>query len=172
MFSFALPLGGFGWSVEAKSVVEATLAPLASMSEAGGFLIPGSLMKVTTVMKTRITAAPTVQPISSRVLPWICAATRPRRALKRKRIQIRIPSTPANTTSAMIMIRKYSSAMSFAFCDGPLSGRKRPARMFEAASKAERSIWTARSASASGLGPLEGGRALGQEGLDALHEVT
>jgi hypothetical protein len=29
------------------------------------------------------TAAPTVQPISKRVLPWICMATRPLRARKR-----------------------------------------------------------------------------------------
>ena len=36
----------------------------------------GSLMNVTTVRTTRISAAPTVQPISSRVLPWIWAATR------------------------------------------------------------------------------------------------
>src|SRR3954463_15002773 len=62
--------------------------------------------------------------------------------------------------------------MSFAFFDPPLSGSTRPARMCRAASKAEGSIWTARSASASGLGPLEVGRALGQERLDALHEVA
>src|SRR5215208_1556731 len=61
--------------------------------------------------------------------------------------------------------------MSLAFFDPPLSGSTRPARMCRAGSKAEGSIWTARSASASGLGPLESGRPLGQEGLDALHEV-
>ena len=76
------------------------------MSDAGGFLIPGSLMKVTTVMNTSITAAPTVQPISSRVLPWIWAATRPRPALNLIRNQIRAPSTPTKTTSAMTRIRK------------------------------------------------------------------
>src|SRR3954451_838442 len=97
-------LGGAGWSVEATSVVEATLLPCASMLDAGGFLIPGSLMKVTTVMKTRITAAPTVQPISSRVLPWIWAATRPRRALKRVTNHSRQPSTPRNTTVAITRI--------------------------------------------------------------------
>src|SRR3954452_15695813 len=62
--------------------------------------------------------------------------------------------------------------MSFAFLDPPLSGRTRPARMCEAETKAQGSIWTARSATASGLGPLELGRPLAQEGLDALHEVT
>ena len=36
----------------------------------------GSLTNVTTVSITRISAAPTVQPISRRVLPWIWAATR------------------------------------------------------------------------------------------------
>ena len=57
----------------------ATGLPFASMLDAAGFLIPGSITKVAIVRKTRITAAPTVQPISSRVLPWICAATRPLR---------------------------------------------------------------------------------------------
>ena len=33
-------------------------------------------MNVTTVRTTRIIAAAIVQPISSRVLPWICAAVR------------------------------------------------------------------------------------------------
>ena len=74
------------------------------MSDAGGFLIPGSLMKVTIVMNTRITAAPTVQPISSRVLPWIWAATRPRRALNLIMNQISVPSTPTKTTSAITRI--------------------------------------------------------------------
>ena len=103
MLSFA-PFGTAGWSVEASSVADATWLPLASMSEAGGFLIPGSLMNVTTVMNTRITAAPTVQPISSRVLPWIWAATWPRRALNLIMNQISVPSTPMNTTSAITRI--------------------------------------------------------------------
>ena len=51
-------------------------------------------------MKTRITAAPTVQPISSRVLPWICAATRPLRARYLNSEQISRPSTPMKMTSA------------------------------------------------------------------------
>ena len=76
----ASPLGGASWSVEAKAAFEATGLPLMSMSDAAGFLIPGSITNVATVRNTRITAAPTVQPISSRVLPWICAATRPLRA--------------------------------------------------------------------------------------------
>src|SRR5215210_9351278 len=62
--------------------------------------------------------------------------------------------------------------MSSAFFDPPRSGIRMPARMCSAASKAEGSIWTARSASASGLGPLELGRPLAQERLDALHEVA
>ena len=37
-------------------------------------------MNVKTARKIRIAAAPTVQPISSRVLPCICAATAPLRA--------------------------------------------------------------------------------------------
>ena len=104
MFSVA-PLGGGFWSVEAKKALAATRLPEASMSDAGGFLIPGSLMKVTTVMNTSTTAAPTVQPISSRVLPWIWAATRPRRALNLRRNQISEPWTPMKTTSAIAKMR-------------------------------------------------------------------
>jgi hypothetical protein len=44
--------------------------------EFGGLMIPGSFTNVTTVRTTRISAAPTVQPISRRVFPWIWAATR------------------------------------------------------------------------------------------------
>src|SRR3954468_20498174 len=62
--------------------------------------------------------------------------------------------------------------MSSAFFDPPRSGIRMPARMCSAESKAERSIWTARRASASGLRPLELGRPLAQERLDALHEVA
>src|SRR5215213_9440129 len=62
--------------------------------------------------------------------------------------------------------------MSFAFLDGPFSGRTSPARMCRGASKAEGSIWTVRSGSASGLGPREPGRPLAQEGLHTLHEVA
>ena len=71
--------------------------PFASMSDAAGFLIPGSITKVAMVRKTRITAAPTVQPISSFVLPWIWAATRPRLARYLTRHQISTPSTPMKT---------------------------------------------------------------------------
>src|SRR3954454_25408700 len=62
--------------------------------------------------------------------------------------------------------------MSSAFFDPPRSGIRMPARMCRGASKEERSIWTARSASASGLGPLELGRPLAEERLHALHEVA
>ena len=100
------PRGGAGWSVEANIAAAATGLPWASMSDAAGSLIPGSLMNVTAVMNTRITAAPIVQPTSSRVLPWIWAATRPRRALNLSVNQISRPSTPTNTTAAMIRISR------------------------------------------------------------------
>ena len=51
-----------------------------STDDGFGSLIAGSLMNVKAVMKIRITAAPTVQPTSSFVLPWIWAAVRPLRA--------------------------------------------------------------------------------------------
>jgi len=57
-----LPFGGVGSVVEADST-----RPLGS--EFGGLMTLGSLTKVTTVSTTRISAAATVQPISSRVLP-------------------------------------------------------------------------------------------------------
>ena len=59
--------------------------------------MPGSITNVAIVRKTRITAAPTVQPISSFVLPWIWAATRPRFARYLTRHQMSTPSTPTNT---------------------------------------------------------------------------
>ena len=62
-----LPFGGFGRLSDADS------SPLALVF--GGLMMLGSFTNVTTVMMTRITAAATVQPISSRVLPWIWAAT-------------------------------------------------------------------------------------------------
>src|SRR3954452_5169427 len=62
--------------------------------------------------------------------------------------------------------------MSSAFFDPPCSGIRTPARMWGADSTGQRSIWTARRAPGSGLGPLELGRPLAQEGLDALHEVA
>ena len=80
--------------------------PSASMSEAAGFLMSGSLMNVTAVMNTRITAAPTVQPISSRVLPWIWAATRPFLARYLMRNQISSASTPMKTTSPITKISR------------------------------------------------------------------
>ena len=71
------PCGGASWSVAANAALAATGLPFSSMLDAAGFLIPGSITNVATVRKTRMTAAPTVQPISRRVLPWIWAATRP-----------------------------------------------------------------------------------------------
>ncbi len=48
----------------------------------------------------RITAAPTVQPTSSFVLPWICAAVRPLRARYLNSEYSSAPSTPAKMNSA------------------------------------------------------------------------
>ena len=95
------PPGGAFWSVEANAAFAATGLPFSSMLDAAGFLIPGSITKVAIVRKTRITAAPTVQPISRRVLPWICAATRPFFARNLNRHQNSTPSTPTKTMIAM-----------------------------------------------------------------------
>ena len=63
----------------AKSVpLSASWRP--SAPEFGGLRMPPSLTKVKTASTTRISAAPTVQPISRRVLPRIWAATAPLRA--------------------------------------------------------------------------------------------
>src|SRR5436305_14335216 len=88
-----LPLGGVGSLVEADKIGVAL--------EFGGLMIPGSLTNVTTVSTTRITAATTVQPISSRVLPWIWAATAPFLARNLITEYISVPNTIANTTAAM-----------------------------------------------------------------------
>jgi hypothetical protein len=75
----------------------ASCRPFAPVSS--GLRMPGSWMKVTTASTMRITAAPTVQPTSRRVLPRICAATAPLRALNFTRDQMRTPSTPKKTTA-------------------------------------------------------------------------
>ena len=69
----ALPLGG------RRRLVSASCRP--SADDSGGLRMSSSLMNVSVARITRITAAPTVQPISSRVLPRIWAATAPLRAL-------------------------------------------------------------------------------------------
>ena len=89
-----LPSGGVGSVVEAVST-----SPLAP--EFGGLMMLGSLTNVTTVSTTRISAAATVQPISKRVLPWICAATAPRLARNLYTEYTSAPSTTTNTTAAM-----------------------------------------------------------------------
>ena len=61
------------WAGSARSTEADSTSPLAL--EFGGLTMLGSLMNVTTVSTTRISAAATVQPISRRVLPWIWAAT-------------------------------------------------------------------------------------------------
>ena len=76
------------------------------MSDAGGFLMSGSMMNVKTVMKIRITPAPTVQPISSRVLPWIWAATAPLRARNLTSAQTSAPATPRKTIQARMKISR------------------------------------------------------------------
>ena len=76
MFS-DLPLGG-----RRRRRVRASWRP--SAEEFGGLRMPSSLTNVSVARTTRITAAPTVQPISSRVLPRIWAGTAPLRALNLK----------------------------------------------------------------------------------------
>ena len=74
MVSF-LPFGGVGSVVEAVSTPSASWRPSAPLF--GGSWIEPSFANVTAERTTRISAAPTVQEISRRVLPWIWAATRP-----------------------------------------------------------------------------------------------
>ncbi len=57
-------------------------------------------MNVKNVMKIRIRNAPTVQPTSSFVLPWIWAAVRPFLALKRKSDHSSVASTPTKMNNA------------------------------------------------------------------------
>src|SRR3569832_1973284 len=87
------PFGGVGASIEADRT------PFASLF--GGFWIELSFEKVISASATRITAAPTVQEISRRVLPWICAATRPFFARNLKTEYSSAPSTTTKTTIAM-----------------------------------------------------------------------
>ena len=78
MFS-ALPFGGSLRSELAYS----RWPPLASAAlgpELDGSWIEPSLANVSTASASRITAAATVQPTSSRVFPRICAGTAPLRA--------------------------------------------------------------------------------------------
>ena len=63
-----------GARVQQLAAARPAAAP--SGPEFGGFWIEESLANVITASATRITAAPTVQPISRRVLPRICAAHR------------------------------------------------------------------------------------------------
>ena len=62
-------------SIEAVSTPSASWRPFAPLF--GGSWIEPSFANVTAASTTRISAAPTVQAISRRVLPWIWAATRP-----------------------------------------------------------------------------------------------
>src|SRR3954467_4142178 len=178
----------------------ATALPLASTTDGFGFLMAGSLMNVNAVMKMRITAAPIVQPISSFVLPWICAAVRPRRALYLNSEYSSVPSTPAKMNSARTNTITYSVWMLSAFGEPPDSGNSSPAWARGAASRspaaaAGNASSRRRRMRAPGTGPAvygrdrrrraanrrgvsersptaEARRALLHEGLDALEEVA
>ena len=108
-------------------VVIATGAPLASTTDGFGSLIAPSLRNVKKVMKMRITAAPTVQPTSSLVLPWICAAWRPLRARYFHSEYSSVPSTPAKMNSASTKTMMYRVLMLSAFGEPPASGNSSPA---------------------------------------------
>ncbi len=71
-----------------------------SASELGGLRMSSSIAKVTTARTTRTTAAPSVQPISSGVLPRICAGTAFGRVRNLTTQYSRTPSTPMKTTAA------------------------------------------------------------------------
>ncbi len=76
------PFGGSFWSAVAYSV-PVSLSPIRLAPPAlefGGFWIAPRRVNVRIARPTRTTAAATVQPTSSRVLPWICAALAPLRA--------------------------------------------------------------------------------------------
>src|SRR4051812_5548666 len=120
------------------------------MSDRGGFLMPGSVMKVNTVMNTRITAAPTVQPISRRVLPWIWAATAPLRARNLIIAQSSAPATAMKMISARTKISTYSVWILSAFGEPPVSGKNMPACAAGAA--AARATRTADSVTAARRG--------------------
>src|SRR6202035_2322793 len=107
-----LPLGGAGSLIDAERKVPEAV-------ELGGLRMLGSLMNVTTVSTTRISAAPTVHPISSRVLPWIWAATGFRFARNLYTEYTSAPSTPTNTTAAMYRMILYSESIWSAFGDPP-----------------------------------------------------
>src|SRR5579884_3119141 len=99
-----LPLGGLGWVTEADRKFPVAV-------ELGGLMMLGSFTKVTTVNTTRIRAAPTVQPISRRVLPWIWAATGLRLARNLNTEYRSAPSTPTKTTAAMYRMILYREAI-------------------------------------------------------------
>ena len=83
---------------------------------------------MSTASPTRITAAPTVQPTSRRVLPWICAATAPLRARNLISAYASPPMTAKKITSAMTRMILYSESMLSAFGEPPDSGVKKRER--------------------------------------------
>src|SRR3954462_5317614 len=96
----ALPPGGFG-----ASELEATKTGVPAERPLGpafwGVSILPSIANVTTARTTRTRAAPTVQPISRLVLPWICAAVRALLALDLPRHQTSGPLTITRITTAI-----------------------------------------------------------------------
>src|ERR1700723_3725388 len=92
--TYLSPLGGFGSVVDADST-----SP--SASEFGALMMLGNFTNVTTVSTTRRNAAAAAQPISSRVLPWIWAATGFFLARNLYTEYASAPSTITNTTAAM-----------------------------------------------------------------------
>ena len=100
LISSDLPSGGRRLSAVAYS------SPLSAASasppglELGGSWIAESLTNVITESTTTISVAPIVQPISRRVLPWIWAATAPRRLRNFQSAYPSAPSTERKITSA------------------------------------------------------------------------
>src|SRR6202020_2395217 len=108
-----LPLGGVGCVSEDSRN---------GALEFGGLRMLPSLTKVTTVRITRTAAAPTVQPTSSAVLPWIWAATFTFLARKRKTENVSAPSTRQDTTASMSRMIMYSEWIWLAFGEPPALG--------------------------------------------------
>src|ERR1700723_1699418 len=99
--TYLSPLGGFGSVVDADST-----SP--SASGCGALMMLGSFTTGTPVSTPKISPAATVQPISSRVLPWIWAATGFFLARNLYTEYASAPSTITNTTAAMYRMILYS----------------------------------------------------------------
>ena len=126
----ARPLGGLSGPSRSK-YEEARSRPLAG--EFGGLRIGCSSAKVSTASAIRIAVAPSVQPISRRVLPWICTATRPLRLRKRtarraasprRRRRSRRRCTARSCTGSLILLAFGRAARSGASRLAKASGAK------------------------------------------------